>query len=145
MTFRHDLLQELRSAFIDRRLTMQKREGDWWLATRDGGAGVAICTFWRLRDPSHILVSVEDDGHCLGHSEPVHVEAKLNESIADLQVQDLTVDSATGDLRFLFSSGASLEIIVTSSGYECWEAYRTEKQHLNLLAIGRSGGIGFSL
>ena len=145
MTFPGDPLQELRAAFVGHGLTMQKRESDWWLHTNDGGAGVAICTFWRLRDPSHILVSVEDDGNCFGHSWSVNVEAEVNESIADLRVEDVTADSATGDLRFLLSGGTKLEIIVTSTGHECWQAYRTEKQHRNLLAIGRNGVIGFSL
>ena len=147
MIFRNDPIvttrKELRSAFDGHSLNIQKREGDWWLTTADGSAGVSISTFWRLRDSSKILVSLEDDGHQFGLPEPIDVEASANGAMANLAVKDVDIDGATGDLRFTFPHGMSLEVIVTSAGYECWQAYRTGDQDSVLLAFGCSGGGGF--
>lgn len=135
--------RELQTAFDGHLLNVQKRDGDWWLTTADGSAGVSISTFWRLRDSLKILVSVEDDGHWFGLPQPVNVEASANDAMANLVVNDVDIDGATGDLRFTFSNGVSLEIIVASAGYECWQAYKTGNQDSVLLSFGCSGGGGF--
>ena len=135
--------KELRSAFAGHFLNLQKRENDWWLTTGAGSAGVSISTFWRLRDPSRILVAVEDDEHWFGLPQPVDIEAEANAAMANLAVKDVDIDEATGDLRFAFRQDVHLEVIVTSAGYECWQAYKTGNKHSELIAFGCNRGRGF--
>jgi hypothetical protein len=133
----------LQAAFIGHLLHVEKRECDWWLSTEDRSSGIAIGTFWRLRDDKEILVSVEDDGHQFGLPAPVDVQHSANALLSKSKVMDLHVYEATGDLNLVLHDGVSLDIVVTSFGYECWQAYRITEPHSGLIAFGASGGRGF--
>jgi len=87
------------------------------------GEGVEIradCA-WRLIDGGQIALSSEDHGQQYGHPAPVDAEAQCRSRIVALKIQSAAVREDTRDIVIIFESGARLEIVPISSGYESWQ------------------------
>lgn len=87
------------------------------------GEGVEIraeCV-WRLVVDGHIALTSEDHGHQFGLPSPVDAERRCRSVILEVEIQIAEVREDTRDIVSVFSSGARLEILPVSSGYESWE------------------------
>jgi hypothetical protein len=76
---------------------------------------------WRLIRDSAIVLSSEDHGHAYGLPAPIDAEAACWVQIGDDLVRAVQVREASRDLVLDFESGARLEILPLSSGYESWK------------------------
>jgi hypothetical protein len=92
-----------------------------WSFRFDEGVGIRAETAWRFIDGGHIALSSEDHGQHYGLPSPIDVEFQCRTRIAPLKIQSATVREDTRDIVIIFESGARLEILPISSGYESWE------------------------
>jgi hypothetical protein len=87
------------------------------------GKGIEIradCA-WRVVVDGHIVLSSEDHGQQFGLPQPVNAELHCRSLIVRQTIQSADVRDDTRDILILFESGARLEIVPMSSGYESWQ------------------------
>jgi hypothetical protein len=100
---------------------------------------------WRIIADGRIAFADTDDGQKFGLPEPVKGAHLANSLLAKLQVQAVTVDRVTADIRMDFETGTRIEVLNNSSGYEAWQAeFVSGDQLISLVGMG-GGDIGFSI
>jgi hypothetical protein len=93
---------------------------NWGFGFAQGGLIQAECP-WRVLVNSRIVLSSDDHGHQYGNSAPLDVEVGVRSILLAQQVRSAEVCDDTRDIRVSFASGARLEILPLSSGYESWQ------------------------
>ena len=89
------------------------------------GDGVEIRTDspWRVVRDGGIVLSSEDHGRPYGLPQPIDAEAECRAKIGGAVVRAAEVRDETRDIVIAFESGARLEVIPLSSGYESWHLW----------------------
>lgn len=90
---------------------------------------------WRLLIADRIILTSEDHGHQFGLPAPVDCVTELRERVVGANVDAVSVREGTLDLAIHFQTGATLELIPDSSGYEAWQLGGR-----NMLVIATGGG-----
>jgi hypothetical protein len=88
------------------------------------GEGVEIRTdssVWRIVVGGHIVLSSEDHEQQYGLSSPVDAVARCQSLIVQVRIERAEVREDTRDIVIVFESGARLDILPISSGYESWQ------------------------
>ena len=99
--------------------SLSRREYDWAMEF-DDHASVVIGCLWRLLESGRIRFTSEDDGQRFGLMEPVDAAAEVNVRLTGACVEGVELRQGLLDLELRFSTGHSLQVIPTSSGYEAW-------------------------
>ncbi len=92
-----------------------------WSFRFGGGLEIRADCAWRLIVDGHIALSSEDHGQQYGHPSPVDAESQCQTRIVAQKIQSAVVREDTRDIVIVFESGARLEIVPISSGYESWQ------------------------
>lgn len=98
-----------------------------WLITFQSGATLNIECIWRLLEEGVICSSSEDHGNQFGLAKPFNGEAALTE-MGQHEIKSVTVTPDVGDITITFGSLFILQVIVTSAGYEAWQAKHSNGQ-----------------
>jgi len=112
--------------------SIARREYDWVVAF-DNDASLVIACLWRLVEAGRIQVTSEDEGHQFGLPAPVDAASEINRRLAGVAVEAVELRKGLLDLELRFSTGHSLQVIPTSSGYEAWQASSRNRQ---FIAVG---------
>lgn len=117
-------------------ISVRRTEAGWNFTI---GATTQIGGFllWRLIGPQRIELSSEDDGHKFGLPAPVDAEEEFSALVDKAHIASVSVDPRTGDLMLTFDNDLILQVLVTSSGYECWTVHSGGE----FLGAGCSGGV----
>jgi len=91
-----------------------------WEFFFDDGTRLMVFTPWRILRDGRIAISCDDHAQQYGLPAPVDAVARARELLSG-SVLEVAVQEGTLDLRVTFSTGALLEIIPFSSGYESWQ------------------------
>jgi hypothetical protein len=68
-----------------------------------------------------MLVCSNDHGHPFGLPAPFDALARARSALGAARVTEVKIRNAAPDLVIRFDNGVVLELLVLSSGYECWE------------------------
>ena len=100
---------------------VERREHDWFF---DFASGMKLTAFgpWRIIANGQIALASEDDGQKFGLPAAVAGESLALKLLGESPVGNLSVRDETSDLVIVFYSGAVLEILNMSMGYEGWWA-----------------------
>lgn len=109
------------------------REYDWVFDFSVGVRLVAESSHWRLLDNERVLITDEDHGQLFGHERPVDAVAVVQTELEGAVVSRAEF-SRVSDLVLSFTNGRTLEVLVSSAGYENWHVYGPDKSHT--FAIG---------
>jgi len=112
--------------------SIARREYDWVVAF-DNDASLVIACLWRLVEADRIRVTSEDEGHQFGLPAPVDAASEINRRLAGAAVEAVELRKGLLDLELRFSTGHSLQVIPSSSGYEAWQASSRNRQ---FIAVG---------
>jgi hypothetical protein len=97
---------------------------DWsWFFKFDSQHLIVTEAPWRLITPQGIAVSDGDHGQQFGLKQPVDASSRAISCLASTEVQSVTLDEQTGDLRLNFADGTCLQFLQMSCGYEAWRAH----------------------
>jgi hypothetical protein len=92
-----------------------------WIFRFGEGAEIRTDSVWRIVVGGHIVLSSEDHQQQYGLPAPVDAEARCRPLIVQVRIERAEVREETRDIVIVFESGARLEILPVSSGYESWE------------------------
>lgn len=96
---------------------------DWsWFFRFDAEHLIVTEAPWRLITPQGIAIADGDHGGQFGLPKPVDAANRVVSCLASPEVQSVTLDEQTGDLRLGFVEGAYLQFLQLSCGYEAWRA-----------------------
>jgi hypothetical protein len=112
--------------------SLVKRDCDW-VFQFDKHVTVVVRCLWRLLENGRIRVTGEDHGHIFGLPAPVDCEALVNERLSGAVIHAVELREGTLDFRLQFDSGAVIEFLPNSAGYEAWQVSRAGQQ---LIAVG---------
>jgi hypothetical protein len=97
---------------------------DWsWFFRFDAPLVIVTEAPWRLITPQGIAVANGDHGQQFGLPEPVDASSRAISCLPSPEVQSVTLDEQTGDLRLNFPDGTCLQFLQMSCGYEAWRAH----------------------
>jgi len=116
-------------------LDIIRYEYSWQFSFPPAGS-VTVASFWRIVVDNRVVLCSLDDGQRFGLPKPIDAAQTAWEIIFDKLVRTVTVNE-NGDLIIRFETGAVLEILINSSGYESWNAASwsgTKKR--NIIATG---------
>lgn len=91
---------------------------------------MAVACLWRLIESGRIRRTSEDDGHQFGLPAPVDAAAEVNGYLVGAFVERVELRKGVLDLEFQFSTGHTLQVIPSSSGYEAWNLSMGNKQYI---------------
>lgn len=112
-------------------------EPQWdWSFRFEGGTQLMVCGLWRVVGRTRVEVTQNDHQQLFGLPEPVDARRRVFAAIADTTVTTAAFDPVTGDLRIEFGSGARIEALTDSSGYESWQLHRPD----GIVIVGAGGG-----
>ena len=106
----------------------------WWFKF-SGGTSLRADTLWRVVSSERIEVTSQDHRHRFGLPEPVDAGGRAMQVLGRAKVCRVSLVKSTGDVAIGFDSGATLEVLTTSLGYEGW----------SIAAAGRGEIIGLIL
>lgn len=109
--------------------SLTQRESDWFFSF-DKDASMAVACLWRLIESGRIRRTSEDDGHQFGLPAPVDAAAEVNGYLVGAFVERVELRKGVLDLEFQFSTGHTLQVIPSSSGYEAWNLSMGNKQYI---------------
>jgi hypothetical protein len=112
--------------------SLARREHDWVIVF-DKDASLVVACLWRLVESGRIRFTSEDDGQQFGLPAPVDATAEVSRRLSGAAVEAVELRTGLLDLELRFSTGHSLQIILTSSGYEAWTACSGNRQ---FIAVG---------
>ena len=112
---------------------VMRREHDWVFLFASGVSVVAESSHWRLVDGDKVIITDEDHGQLFGLKEPVDAASVVPAELSGATVSRVEF-SAVSDLLLPFSNGLSLQVMVSSAGFENWHAHGPDKSHT--FAIG---------
>jgi hypothetical protein len=119
--------------FLGRRFVEIERLEKPWAFTFTDSVVLMVECLWRLLEGDRLVVTSEDHGHQFGLPAPVDAVACVQACLADAQVAGVEYREGTNDLRLIFASGRTLEVLPTSRGYEMWHLYHNGQE---LHAVG---------
>ena len=90
---------------------------------------------WRIVSASRILLTSEDDGQQFGLPQPIDAIVNIRQILENHRVTAVDVDLPSSDLRLQFDNDTVLQILNSSSGFECWVLDRDD----GLIMVGRNG------
>ncbi len=96
-------------------------EPDFWVISLSGGGSISTQDVWRLMTPARMAVSSVDHGHQFGLPEPVDAAARAMLETSSSVIVEAHVDDRAPDLLVQFENGSVLQVLATSTGYECWQ------------------------
>ena len=91
---------------------------------------------WRVVRNGAVTLSSEDNGRQYGLPQPIDAEAECRALLGEAVVAAAAVHDETRDIVIRFDSGARLEVLPLSSGYESWQMGGPGR----LLVIAQGGG-----
>jgi hypothetical protein len=116
--------------FLGRRFVRIEWHENTWAFGFTDGVVLSVECLWRLLEGASIVVTSEDHGQKFGLPAPVDAVAWVQARLADAQVAGVEYREGTNDLRLVFASGHTLEVLSTSIGYEMWHLYhKGEERH----------------
>lgn len=95
-------------------------DADSWHFTFTDGLNIRIDCLWRINSNKGIEATSKDHKQTFT-STPFDSIAESKKIISNASLISVQRRSITGDLVLNFNNKHSLEAIVDSSGYECWE------------------------
>ena len=96
---------------------------DWsWIFRFEIRLGIVTEGPWRLIGSGGVEVSDGDHGQQFGLPQPVDASIRILSLLSSREVQSVTLDEQTGDLRLHFGENTYLHFLQLSSGYESWRA-----------------------
>ncbi|OGQ22677.1 MAG: hypothetical protein A3I05_03900 [Deltaproteobacteria bacterium RIFCSPLOWO2_02_FULL_44_10] len=104
----------------------------------EDGYTISIETLCRFISNDGKFISSSDHGHQFGLPAPFNAAQAIKEQIHKKKIINIEVKNDTGDLILFFENGR-LEIICSSSGYECYQLNGPD----NLIIVGRGGPASF--
>jgi len=112
-----------------------RHEHSWQFSFAPAGS-VTVESLWRIIVNDGVVLCSLDDGQRFGLPKPVDAAQAAWEIIFGKIVRAVLV-SGTGDLTIQFETGAVLEILINSSGYESWNAASwSDTTKRNIIATG---------
>ena len=98
---------------------IERREHSWGFGFSDGVSINAECP-WRILMGGSIRLASADDGHRFGLLGPFDAQEVASELLGGRAITTVLPSLASGDLTVRFDSGAILQLIASSAGYEAW-------------------------
>jgi hypothetical protein len=108
----------------------------YWIFRFGDGCALGVGGTWRVIAESRVAVAAGDHEQWFGLDEPVDAGERVAKLVGAAEILEARFAEPTGDLRIVFSNGASLEILTDSSGYESWMLWRPDGTGL----VGTGGG-----
>lgn len=96
-------------------------EPDLWVLSLSGGGSISTESVWRLLTLDGMAVSSADHGHPLGLPAPVDAAALAMLVTSTSPIVAARVDPRAPDLIVQFENKSVLQVLATSTGYECWQ------------------------
>ena len=112
-------------------------EPESWFFKLVSGGTLRVETLWRIVRVGKVQATSADHGHRFGLPQPVDSAARAKLSLLDATVRQASIIQDTGDVVVDFDNDSRLEVLTTSSGYECWLILSPTGDEI----IGRGGGI----
>ena len=94
---------------------------DFWMIALSGGGHVSTQSIWRLLTVGGMPVCSEDHGQQFGLPAPVDAAASAMSELSTAVIIEASINSSAPDLLLRFESGRALEVLATSTGFECWQ------------------------
>ena len=91
-----------------------------WFIGLGVNCGVTIYCPWRIIADGRIAVTDTDQGRRFGLPQPIDVSTVAMQLLQGHKVVDVKIDGETSDLHIFFDHHRRIDIIINSSGYECW-------------------------
>ncbi len=133
-------------SILGRACVVERRDNDWVFALGDNaidGCVITAASWWRLIGQGRIIHAVKDDGHQFGLPAPVDVMQETNQFLDNRAVTDVVMDPISSDLTLALEGDVRLQILVSSGGYESWQAhFRTDGRDVTVIA-GGGGQLSF--
>ena len=95
--------------------------GSWWFDFASGGQIATHGGVWRLLASDELVATSADHGHLFGLPAPVDAVHEATTAMRNAHVIAARIRDGAPDLEVRLSNGLTLEVLVFSSGYECWE------------------------
>lgn len=112
-------------------------EPQWpWVFRFEGGSVLTVGGLWRVVGRTRVEIAQDDHLQLFGLSEPVDAGRRVLDAIAGTAVTAAAFDAISGDLRITFGSGARLEALTDSCGYESWQLQRPD----GIVLVATGGG-----
>lgn len=115
---------------------VEVRAPAFWIFRFGEDAEIRTDSVWRIVVSGHVVLSSEDHRQQYGLPAPVDAEARCRPLIVQVRIDRAEVREDTRDIEIVFESGARLEILPVSSGYESWEIVAPDGTH----AVAQGGG-----
>ena len=112
-------------------VTHNKEDESWYFVFSDK-IGFYVQAFWRLLIKNNIALVSTDHGHQFGLPKPKDLIKDLNLFLAKKCLFEIIVKKNTSDLVLNFSDGITLEIYISSTGYESYNFSIDDKIYLGL-------------
>lgn len=93
--------------------------------------------FWRLLQNNKLLFVSLDHEQQFGLPKPINLVEELNRLLLGQRLQRIEVIKDTCDLKLILTNGFTIEIYISSSGYETYDFSIGGKRHIGL----GSGGV----
>jgi hypothetical protein len=92
-----------------------------WIFRFGNGVELRVHCQWRLVVNGHISLTSEDHGQRFGLPDPIDSEAQCRSLLLGHRTGSVEIREDTKDIVIWFLSGARLDILPLSSGYENWQ------------------------
>lgn len=122
--------------------TVELDQSDRWVLRFASGGAVYVQCPWRIIQDAAIRLSGADHRQQYGLREPIDAATQLVSVLGEDSVVSVHVAENIGDIIMKFESGAELQILPFSSGYEAWESWSAKG--FNVIAQGGQQLVGFN-
>ena len=108
------------------------RDGESWIFSFSEGVYASSSGFWRLLKKDKILFVSLDNDQQFGLPKPIDLEKKLNELLSGQRLTKIDVVKGTYDLTLTLTDDLTIEIYISSSGYETYDFSIDGKRYIGL-------------
>jgi hypothetical protein len=112
-----------------------------WTFSFSNGAQLHVTATWRVIAGGRVVVAAGDHEQLFGHALPVDAAARARAALGSGPVASSRCSPQLGDLTLDFPTGARLEVLTDSSGYEAWSLARPDG--VTVVATGGGGVVAF--
>jgi hypothetical protein len=99
-------------------------------------AKLQVGSLWRLVSSRQVTVTGNDHGQKFGHETSVDASSRLHAALDDQPITSAHLGPVNGDLTIEFGA-ISLQVVVSSAGYESWGLSRADGSQLVAISGGR--------
>jgi hypothetical protein len=108
------------------------RDGESWIFSFTKRVYASSSGFWRLLKKDKILFVSLDNGQQFGLPKPIDLEKEVNKILSGQRLTKIDVIIDTYDLKLTLTYDLTIEIYISSSGYETFDFSIDGKRYIGL-------------